>query len=378
MIKAVRLLGPIIYRIALSARQPLSCSSRASISTNSAIQRGLRKTTSTGRNAWRTPRRDEQQANRSFRKETDERPRIPRPNHLHKQDVEDMKEAAKARESARSPRQLRYLEGGRRAPSLSNKSIFPETNFRDRRRGERTARGSQRATDRYARDKPPSFATPASDKPNRAARRAAIYGPGDTPPQRVRDSRINLSSRSRSRTFEREDRNSTPWHTARGRYETPERPLTTSEESHMRYDERREKFPRVKFRSTSSDSSGFASEERRPYARRSRDDERSATASDVPVAIPYTTPASEFLYGTSVVSAALKFSRRKFYKLYTYSAPDRVNVSQDTALRNLASSKGVEVMQVQGEWLRIMDKMSTGRPHNVIALLKPTDSVLNR
>ncbi|KAL8829001.1 MAG: hypothetical protein Q9191_002266 [Dirinaria sp. TL-2023a] len=86
--------------------------------------------------------------------------------------------------------------------------------------------------------------------------------------------------------------------------------------------------------------------------------------SGTPLAIPYTTPASEFLYGASVVSAALRFSSRKFYKFYSYDGPDRVDRRQDESMRELARSKGVEVMPVQGGWLRLLDKMSKGRPHN--------------
>lgn len=87
--------------------------------------------------------------------------------------------------------------------------------------------------------------------------------------------------------------------------------------------------------------------------------------SNVPLSIPYTTSASEFLYGTSVVSAALLSSRRKLYKLYIYSGDNREVGDQDTYIRNLALSRGVVVERVKGDWLRLMDKMSTGRPHNV-------------
>ena len=83
-----------------------------------------------------------------------------------------------------------------------------------------------------------------------------------------------------------------------------------------------------------------------------------------PISIPYTTPASEFLYGTSVVRAALKARRRKLYKLYIYTGENRVDLTQDRELRTLAESISVDVRQVRGDWLRVMDKMSKGRPHN--------------
>ena len=84
-----------------------------------------------------------------------------------------------------------------------------------------------------------------------------------------------------------------------------------------------------------------------------------------PLSIPYTTPASEFLYGTSVVVSALQASRRKFYKLYIYEGDNRTNQDQDTKMRELALERNVMAKRVRGEWLRVMDRMSGGRPHNV-------------
>ena len=89
----------------------------------------------------------------------------------------------------------------------------------------------------------------------------------------------------------------------------------------------------------------------------------------IPVSIPYTTPASDFLYGTSVVEAALSSSRvprRKHYKLYIYNGENREgsSVERDASLERLAKKNGVDVVRVSSDWLRIMDKMSGGRPHN--------------
>ncbi|KAJ8060079.1 hypothetical protein OCU04_011689 [Sclerotinia nivalis] len=94
----------------------------------------------------------------------------------------------------------------------------------------------------------------------------------------------------------------------------------------------------------------------------------SSFAKKMPIAIPYTTPASEFLYGTSVVEAALNTRRRKtrkLYKLYIHKGEDRHNGDRDGVLARLAQRKGVEVAIVKGhDWLRTLDKMSQGRPHN--------------
>lgn len=93
-----------------------------------------------------------------------------------------------------------------------------------------------------------------------------------------------------------------------------------------------------------------------------------AFAKNIPVTIPYTTPASEFLYGTSVVEAVLNARRkrsRKLYKLYIHKGEDRQNGDRDGILARLATKRGVEVVTVQGfDWLRTLDKMSQGRPHN--------------
>ncbi|KAL9131282.1 MAG: hypothetical protein Q9217_000770 [Psora testacea] len=85
---------------------------------------------------------------------------------------------------------------------------------------------------------------------------------------------------------------------------------------------------------------------------------------EAPLAIPYTTSASEFLYGTSVIKAALQASRRKFYKLYMYDGDNRDVPERDAAIRGLALRKDLVVERVKGDWLRLMDKMSQGRPHN--------------
>lgn len=86
---------------------------------------------------------------------------------------------------------------------------------------------------------------------------------------------------------------------------------------------------------------------------------------DVPLSIPYTTPASEFLYGTSVIFAALTAMRRKMYKLYVYNGENREVGVKQSSIEDLARDRRVEVVKVEGDGLRMMDKISTGRAHNV-------------
>ncbi|KAL8775016.1 MAG: hypothetical protein Q9209_000495 [Squamulea sp. 1 TL-2023] len=93
-------------------------------------------------------------------------------------------------------------------------------------------------------------------------------------------------------------------------------------------------------------------------------EERPRRKINAPLAIPYTTPASEFLYGHSVVTMALKSSRRTFYKLYLYDGDAAEVRGQDKQVRKLALAANVEVTRVGKDWIKLMDKMSGGRPHN--------------
>lgn len=84
----------------------------------------------------------------------------------------------------------------------------------------------------------------------------------------------------------------------------------------------------------------------------------------VPDTIPYTTPASEFIYGTSAVEAALRCSRRQLYKLYIYQGTEEELSAAKVTIRKLALSKNIAVKMAFAGWDRLMDKMSAGRPHN--------------
>lgn len=101
-----------------------------------------------------------------------------------------------------------------------------------------------------------------------------------------------------------------------------------------------------------------------------RRDERLSTrlqrSSIAPVTIPYTTAASEFLYGYSVVNAALKARRRRLYSLYLHTRA--LKHEGIIALRVRARNNGVRIHEVNDQWLPIMDKVSSGRPHNGFVL----------
>lgn len=84
----------------------------------------------------------------------------------------------------------------------------------------------------------------------------------------------------------------------------------------------------------------------------------------VPDSVPYTTPASEFIYGTSAVEAALRSGRRQLYKLYIYQGDNEELGPTRSMLRKLALFKNIKVKMAYAGWDRLFDQMSSGRPHN--------------
>ncbi|PTB69734.1 alpha/beta knot [Trichoderma citrinoviride] len=84
--------------------------------------------------------------------------------------------------------------------------------------------------------------------------------------------------------------------------------------------------------------------------------------------IKYTTAASQFLYGKSVVKAALEQGRRKLYKLFIYGGENRKDSKDNAIITRLAERRGVPIEIIPNEDQRLMDKMSMGRPHNGFVL----------
>ncbi|KAG9968726.1 hypothetical protein KCU98_g15540, partial [Aureobasidium melanogenum] len=103
-----------------------------------------------------------------------------------------------------------------------------------------------------------------------------------------------------------------------------------------------------------------------PRDRRDRDSRSSPQASrddrDAYVSIPYTTAASEFLYGFNVVIAALTARRRQMYNVYIHSRA-LSNSSSASNIKNLCRKAGVRFTDVDDSFLPKMDKMAQGRPH---------------
>ncbi|RPA98612.1 hypothetical protein L873DRAFT_1844117 [Choiromyces venosus 120613-1] len=82
--------------------------------------------------------------------------------------------------------------------------------------------------------------------------------------------------------------------------------------------------------------------------------------------IPKVNYDAEWIYGTSVVEAALKCKRRKMYKLYVYAGDNRTPAvrERDRDMKYLARAADVEI--INEEDVGKMDSMSNSRPHNVV------------
>ena len=84
--------------------------------------------------------------------------------------------------------------------------------------------------------------------------------------------------------------------------------------------------------------------------------------------IPFSTAASEFLYGTSTVLAALKGGRRRLYKLYLLEESDQ-NTRSNAPFQKYAALRGVRVTLVKPDQTPSLDRASKSRPHNVCTCL---------
>lgn len=86
-----------------------------------------------------------------------------------------------------------------------------------------------------------------------------------------------------------------------------------------------------------------------------------------PFRLPFTTAASEFLYGHSSVTAALKSNRRWLQKLYIHPrANDELGSTSE--IERLARNTKVSIRHVDDRWLPAMDKVAKDRPHNGLIL----------
>ncbi|KAL6906969.1 hypothetical protein GGI43DRAFT_248011 [Trichoderma evansii] len=123
----------------------------------------------------------------------------------------------------------------------------------------------------------------------------------------------------------------------------------------------RSERPRPSVRSQIDRTDDFHGEVESPLPRERRNQMMSMN-------IKYTTAASQFLYGKSVVKAALEQGRRKLYKLFIYGGENRRESKDNAIITRLAERRGVPITIIPNEDQRLMDKMSMGRPHNGFVL----------
>ncbi|KAK3678880.1 hypothetical protein LTR78_001333 [Recurvomyces mirabilis] len=104
---------------------------------------------------------------------------------------------------------------------------------------------------------------------------------------------------------------------------------------------------------------GAANTYDRSSKRRERDANKEAYESPMP--IPYTTAASQFLYGTNVVHAALRSQRRKLYRLHLQQR----STAPNSILRMAEKAK---IPIDRNASVRFLDTVSDNRPHNGVVL----------
>ena len=354
------------------------------ISTNSAIHRGIRRSGFNSKFARRTswPIKSKSASNRNnerdeFPEWNDRESRPRRPNHLARQDVEDIRESTQQAQDRVKQRLEKYKRVTRTA-NVVNQLV----EYRRRDRGVKS-RFSDDTVDRQTRGR---FETSYENSRKTMANREKPYQGDRELDMRSIPQRNELPhwrQHENARSSQQESRG--PIRPAVDTRSTVRPPF--SKQSQGGRDE--DSFPKYAARDrddwsggahlspwTTRSSRGNAQYNKaRPededsfrYQRgtdSSRLEKRVRGEAPAPLSIPYTTPASEFLYGTSVVMAALQANRRKLYKLYMYAGENRAVENSDEEVKSLARKRRVEVVEVGIDWLNLLDKMSSGRPHNV-------------
>ncbi|MCJ1273943.1 hypothetical protein MMC21_001736 [Puttea exsequens] len=352
----------VIYRHLFLRRQPSTIKSAAAfISTNTAINKSLRKSQY---NATRPIGRSSSDGEYGDQRFKNDKESTDRPKNIFRRDKQGYRtdniqqplrryQALNApRRTGRSPSGGRYVEkrsGSKEGSMGRSRSTYPR-HERGTDRTEWSRRTQERDQNLKQRDlfRDGSSKYDYSRKPegNRAARRATMFG--------YDKEQLRSSRDQRSRALE--DNQSQ---------------VTVSDQMNRASERHAPRFNIDKMRKAclmpdaARDSSydpvyqRYGRESRLSFGRPDRE-----LKSDAPISMPYTTSASEFLYGTSTVTAALLAGRRKLYKLYIYDGDKREAQEQDNRIRRLAFQRDLIVQRVKGDWLRVMDKMSMGRPHN--------------
>jgi 21S rRNA (GM2251-2'-O)-methyltransferase len=238
--------------------------------------------------------------------------------------------------------------GGDRKPAYRSEDREP----RRERSVESEVRPFRQERVPYTRDARPTDRDTRSERPRSSySDRAVSRGP-------PRDETGSDRDRVRSERPERSYNNDrTPFVSARGktgdqfkesRFSRPD------SKGGRREQERSERYPHDTGRNHQDTSSRNISE---PVSQKS-------TVADTE-SLPYTTAASEFIYGHSSVLAAIKANRRKLYNIYVHPR----GANRDGLLARIRTEKLFPITKEVGdEYMRAMDKASSGRPHNGVIL----------
>ncbi|MCJ1475149.1 hypothetical protein MMC13_003809 [Lambiella insularis] len=366
-----------------------------SVSTNTAIARGVRRGRSVlpsrgppSVSRWKEAkpgRTQDQYGEPGF---NGVRPRstsgwIRRPNHQQKQDAEDVELSLASKKERLSPKQQRYLRGGSRDTKpveASGKFSFSRRPVRDNDLRQNDSPDWTALADRGSR-----LSSPEAQL--RSDRRIGQSGAKTTPYRNTEDRRDRFRTKdesydaSSSRVQDRhpEQYGSTKEPIDRTHPKLSRHPLYSAQnhdESRPRPSNRKERRAAEYGHMENNDTVSKGTDDISEYKTDMVSDlpaknpaqlynqQQITLQKHTPLSIPYTTPASEFLYGTSVVLAALRSPRRKLYKLYIYQGEHRAGDNQDEKVKKFALARGVEVFRVKNDWLSLLDKMSAGRPHN--------------
>jgi hypothetical protein len=261
-------------------------------------------------------------------------------------------------------------------PSRSGSSIGARRRRWENDDGPRAPR-QQSDVDRRIRDEDTRFSPrlpgASGSRTTRSERRSA---PSDSPTYRGRNDRDHTDRNNRDRSDR--DRNDRDRNDDRDRNSNRDR--NSDRDRNRDRDNHSSEFPRP-LRKTerrlesrlnrTSDRTRDSRDDPREATRDGRDAPargRSARPDPGPDSLPYTTAASDFIYGYSSVLAAIKANRRQFYRLYV----NQRGMSRDVVLASAKAAKLRDItVHVGDEYSRAMDKASSGRPHNVRLLTYP-------
>ena len=363
---------------------------RRAASTGTAIHRGIRKSRAISKRETAPNRQNGERGAHyggALQHASGVGERTRRPNHQQMQDVEDVENNRRARQRRITPKQMKYRQGGREATEKSFSRKDPGA------LAQRSLMQNQEAI--VPREKQFACGTLSLGRPQPPAQRSSIrYGAGSndgikelTRGRSPREGFEPGSYPSRTRGRRESDLRELPTHSSlvRDNLLVGLKSRTSSFKRPSKYDSLPGRLTQERHSYDKPDTSkyGISSRPSKPQPNlltgQTTEDQLSRALSEDPLtemvsvkkkslSIPYTTSASEFLYGTSVAYAALKMARRKLYKLYIHDKHPGFERKEAFKFQKMARSRGVLVVSLGHDGSRLMDKLAQGRPHNVRTL----------